>query len=125
VSRGKDFACRRLAQDPLAGFISAAPHIGGETDPVVVHIHSEGGGRRVHRQPACHVGHLGERVPQTTELLGDGDRQVAGLLQVVEVFLEESVLAVVRRCARANSLEQLLGQETVGAILHDTSVEAA
>ena len=56
VPRGEDLALRRQLEQPVQRLVAGTPQIGGQTDPVVVHIQCErrrrGVVRQLPRQPA-------------------------------------------------------------------------
>ena len=122
VTGGEDLSRGGFLENPLAGLVAAAPQICGEPDPVVVHVHGERRCRRVHRQASSHLGDVIQRESHAAELLRHGHLQVAGRLQLIEIFLEEFVLAIVGGCAGPKTFEHVFGQKTDGTISHECSL---
>jgi hypothetical protein len=86
VSGREDLAGRALLQHPAQRGISQSVEIGGDAHPVQVHVCGQGGGRRTIRQTALLVADFGQGHPQPTDLAGDRQLEVAGLLQFLEVL---------------------------------------
>jgi hypothetical protein len=110
MARGEDLPGFGFLQQPLERAIAAAPEVGGVSDPVMVHVEADRGRRRELRQPAGLASDLDEVHPRPTELFRQGQVQVAGGAQLVEVFLEESIVTVIDRRALAAPLEERIGQ---------------
>ena len=114
VAGGEDLAGGRFLEDPLERLVAGAPEVGGDADPVVVHVDAERGGRRVVGETPRFAGDLGQREAEAAELPRHGHPQVAGLAQLVEVLLEEPVVAVVAGGAGAERLEHGVGNHAGG-----------
>ena len=95
VAGVEHLARHRLLQQPLERAVAAAPQIGDQPDPVEVHVDAERRSGRVIGEPALLAAHLGEVQAAAAQFLRHRHRQIAGAPQVVEVLLEEAVLAVV------------------------------
>ena len=95
MAGGEHFAGRRFTQDPLERFVAGAPRVGGVADPVVVHVQPERGCRRVLCEPPRLAADLDEVHAEAAEFLRHRHLQIARRFQLVEVFLEEAVVAVV------------------------------
>src|SRR5262245_21621732 len=89
--------------------------IGGEPRPVQVHVDRDRGGRRAIRQPGLLAADGCQVQAATAELRRHRRDEVAGGLQLVEVFLEKAVVAVVSRGALAAALEKRRRQRWRGA----------
>ena len=63
VAGGEDLAGRRLAQHPLQRLVTGAPQIGGDADPVDVHVDAERRRRRMIGQPPLLPADLGQDMP--------------------------------------------------------------
>jgi len=61
----------------------------------VVHVHAQRRGRRVAGEAARFARVLVQRVAETAEFLRQGELQIAGGLELVEILLAELVVAVV------------------------------
>jgi hypothetical protein len=81
-----------------------------------VHVDRQGRGRRAVGESALLAADLGQREAVAAELRWHRGHQIAGRTQLLEVFLEEAVLPVVRRCALAASVDEALGQDRTGGI---------
>ncbi len=79
-----------------------------------MHVGAEGGGRRPVGEPAGLPHALGEREAESAELARDGHPQVAGLPQVLEVLLEEAVLAVVHGRSLVEAPQKLIREDRAG-----------
>ena len=62
-------------------------------------------------QPALLAAALRERHPTTAKFLGHRHGQVPGALQVLEILVEETVLAVVARAASGEAAQHIAGQD--------------
>jgi hypothetical protein len=56
----EDFTGRRLRQNPLERFVTGAPKIGGDANPVDMHVDAKGGGRRVVGEASLTLAYLGQ-----------------------------------------------------------------
>ncbi len=79
--------------------------ITGNPTPIEVHVDGQRRRRRVHRQPALLMAHLGQVLAMAAELGRDVDLGVAPLFQLVEILEEEAVLAVVAGRSLAAALQ--------------------
>ena len=117
VAGVEHLACHRLLQQPLDRAIALAPEIGDQSDPVDVHVDAESRGGRVVAEPALFAAALRERHAAPAEFLRHRHRQVAGALQVVEVLLEEAVLAVVGPAPLGEAAQHVVGQDVFVAAI--------
>ena len=85
--------------------------VGDVADPVVVHVEAEGGRRCELRQPAGLARDLDQIHAEAAELPGQRHLQVAGVTELVEVFLKEAIVPVVARRPLAASVQQGVGQD--------------
>ena len=106
----EDLAPGALLQHPLQRRVAQAVQVGGDAHPVQVHVGRQRGGRRAVGQAALLAADLGQRHPEPAELARDRHLQVAGLLQLLEVLVEEAVLTVVAGGALPAARDQLVGQ---------------
>ena len=95
MAGGKDFPSGGVAQNPFQGMVSSAPEIGGNAHPIKVHVHGECGGGRVVCQAALLETYFRERHASPAEFLGQGQQQILRSAELLKVFLEEAVFAVV------------------------------
>ena len=114
VSRGEDLAGHRVLEDPFERPVAAPPEVGGDADPVVVHVGAERGGRGVGGETPGFPGDVGQREAEAAELPRHRHPEVAGLAQVVEILLKEAVFAVVDGGAGAERLERGVGDHAGG-----------
>ena len=91
------FALGRVSKNPFADLSPARQLIGGVADPVVVHVDAQRGRGRVLGQPPRLARDLGEREAVSAEFLRHGHLEIAGRLELVEIFLTEAIVAVVAR----------------------------
>jgi hypothetical protein len=110
VAGGEHGTLRCLGEHPLQRPVPGAPEVGDEAGPVEMHVHGERRGRRVVAEPALLAAHVGEGVPPPAEFARHGDGEIAGVAQLLEVFVEEAVLAVVSRGALLEAMQHLLRQ---------------
>ena len=94
---GKHFACGRLLEDPLDRFVATPPQVRSVADPVVVHVERERGRRRVHRELPCLASDFGQVHARARRSPRQRHPQIARRFQLVEVFLEKPILAIVFR----------------------------
>ena len=113
VDRREHGAFGRLLQDEPAGLVAHLQQVGGQSGPVDVHVHGQRGGRRDVCQPARQLGVAVQPESGAAVLGGQRTRQVAGLAQLGEVFVEEPVVAVVLGCPLVEAGQHLLGQQGV------------
>src|SRR2546427_9802054 len=76
----------------------------------MMHIYAERGGWRVSRKLARLSSHLRQVHAEAAQFARDRHQQIPGGLQLVEILLAETVLAIVERCTLATSVEERLGQ---------------
>ena len=111
VARREDLAAHGPTEHPLEGAVAGAPEVGGHPDPVEVHVHGQRGGVRVVGEPALLAHALREGQAPPSQVARHGDGEIPRPAQLVEVLLEEPVLAVVAGRALAEALEHRLGQD--------------
>jgi hypothetical protein len=111
MSRREDLAAYGPTEDPLEGPVAGAPEVGGHPDPVEVHVHGERRGVRVGGEPTLLVHALREGQTPPSQFTRHGDGEIPRPAQLVEVLLEEPVLAVVPGRALVEALEHRLGQD--------------
>src|SRR6266436_194478 len=75
-----------------------------------MHVGGECGWRRAPRQPALLLADFAQGQPEPAEFLRHRRQQILGLPQLVEIFEEEPVLAVVAGGALGAALQQVVGQ---------------
>jgi hypothetical protein len=114
VARGEHAPRGGLLEHPGAALVARPVQVRGDARPVQVHVDRDRRGRRDVREPALQPGHLGERQAGAAEGGGDGDVQVARGLQLVEVLLEEAVVAVVLRGPGVEAGEHRVGEHGRG-----------
>src|SRR5262249_36034335 len=122
VPRREDLARRRLAQHPLQRGVAPAPEIGGHPRPVQGHVGGQRGGRRAIGWPPLLTADNGQRHGVTGECRGQRRLEIAGAAELLEVFREESVLAIVPRRAITTARDELVGKgESVPCGRHRSS----
>ena len=121
VTRGEHFSSRSIFEDPLAGPVAPAPEIRRGTDPIVVHVNAERGGRRVLREQTRFARHLRERHALPAELLRDGHLEIPGGFQLVEVVQTKRVVAIAAGRALTAPVKKRLGQYGTGSRSHELS----
>jgi hypothetical protein len=107
------FARHHLLQYPFKGLVALPPEIGGEADPIDMHVDAESRSGRVIGQPALLPAALRQRHAAAAELGGHVHSQVARSLQVSEIFAEEAVLAVINRAPLGEFGEQIGRQDVI------------
>jgi hypothetical protein len=92
-----DIVTRRYDQYnwPLERPIAGAPEVGGDACPVQVHVDGNRGCRRVVRQAPLFAAHLGQGQAPTAELVWNRHAQITRRAQLLEVLIEEAVVAIV------------------------------
>jgi hypothetical protein len=70
--------------------VALPPQIGDQPHPIEVHIDAERRRRRVIAEPTLLARHLGKRHAGPAKLLGHRYRQIAGVLQILEILVEEA-----------------------------------
>jgi hypothetical protein len=115
VAGGEDVAVGGLLEDPGAAGVAGAVQVGGRARPVQVHVHGDRGRGRVVREAPLEQADLVEAEPRPAELGRDRDVQVARGAQLLEVLVEEAVLAVVQRGPLVEAGEHLVREDGCGA----------
>ena len=98
-------------EHPVAGRVAGAVQVGAQPDEVEVHVDGDGGGRRDVGDAALQAVDLGRgrgRAPPNS--VGQRGGEVAARPQLLEVLVEEAVLAVVARRPLVEAGEHLVGQ---------------
>jgi len=108
VTGGENLPIRGVAEEPFQRVVTRTPEVRGDARPVDVHVDGYRRGRRVVREAPLLATNLDQCEPAPTELLWNRHRQVSGRAQILEVFGEEPILAVVYRRAFVAAPEQLL-----------------
>ena len=114
MARREHLAGRGIAQDPLARLVARAPQVGRVADPVVVHVDAQRRRGRVLCEQARFARHLCERHALPAELLRYRHEEIAGGLQLVEVFPAKRVVAIVLRRPLAATVEKCLREHGPG-----------
>ena len=104
----EDVALHRAAEEPLERAVAAAPQIGGNADPVEVHVDRERGRSGVVAELPLLAADLRERHAGATEVLRDIHRQVSRRPELLEVLGEKAVLPVVLRSSLGEAVQHLL-----------------
>ena len=110
VAGREDLAGRCFSQDPFQRGISAAPKIGGNAEPVKMHVYGKGSGRRVIRQPALLPANFRQRHARAAKFRGQRQQQILRRPQILEILVDEAVLPVVGGGARRKSRQHLFGK---------------
>lgn len=110
MARREDVARGRALEDPLERWVPEAPQVGRDAHPVVVHVQGERRGRRVAGQAARFLHQVRHRKARPAKIRRQREPQVAGIAQLLEVLVEERVVAVVARRPLTASLQQLVRQ---------------
>ena len=87
--------------------------VGGDAGPVDVHVDGDCRGGRDRGQPALELHDLVDAESQPAELAWDGDGEVTGVAQFLEVLLEEAVLTVVDRGALVEASEHVVSEHVL------------
>src|SRR5688572_3274701 len=114
MTGGEDLAVGAFFQHPLATLVAHAIEVRGESHPVEVHVQRQGSRRGAVREAPLLLAYLGKVHAEAAELLGDRHLKVAGLLQLIEVLLEETVIAVVSRGSLSAVVQDRVRQNGVG-----------
>ena len=114
VARCEHFTGRCIFEDPLARLVASAPEIRRGSDPVVVHVDAQRRRGRVLCEQARFARHLCERHALPAELLRYRHEEIAGGLQLVEVFPAKRVVAIVLRRPLAATVEKCLREHGPG-----------
>ncbi len=90
MAGGKHLTGYSALQEPFQGLIAGTPEVGGNTRPVQVHIHCQGGGRGVIGEAALLLADLGQAHAHTSQLFWHVHAQVAGLAQLLKILSEKA-----------------------------------
>ena len=110
VTGGEHFAGDRFLEQPHERTVAVAVEVGGDAGPVDVHVRRQRGGGGVVREARGLAADLGEREAETAELHRHRHEEVAGSAELLEVLVEETVVAVVLGGAAGAAVEDVLRQ---------------
>jgi len=118
VAGGKDLARGRFGEDPLERLVAGPPHVGGEPGPIEVHVRGERRGRCAVGQTPLFAADPGQGHAGATEMLRHRHLEIARGAQLLEIFGEESVVAIVRRRSATATADQFVGKGGHGRCVH-------
>jgi hypothetical protein len=98
-----------FVEQPFQRAIALAPKIGDQTHPIDVHVDAEGGGGRMVAEAALLPANLRESQAASAEFARHRHGEVAGVLQIGEIFVEEPIVPVVAGAAFREAVQQLVG----------------
>jgi hypothetical protein len=107
----EDLAGGCAAEQPLERPIAGAPEVGGDACPVQVHVDGNRGCRRVVRQAPLFAAYLGQAEAPTAELVWNRHAQITRRAQLLEVLIEEPVVAIVAWRPLVAARQQILRQD--------------
>ena len=110
VAGSEDLARRCLTQDPFQRGISAAPKIGGNAEPVKMHVYGKGSRGCVIRQPALLPANFRQGHAGAAEFRGQRQQQILRRPKLLEIFIDKAILPVTGGGARSETREHLFGK---------------
>ena len=114
VEGGEDLAGGGLVEDEAARVVAGPRQVGGHAGPVDVHVDGQRRGRRVVGEAAHQRRVLVEAHVPPAQLGGQRGAQEPGRLELLEVLVEEAVLAVVDGRSLVEAGEHLVAEELGG-----------
>src|SRR5215471_2545913 len=117
MAGGEDLARHRLLQHSFERSVALVPQIGDQTDPIEVHVDAERRRRSIISETALLAADFGKIETGTPQFFRDGHRQIAGIPQILEILVEEPVLAVVTAASLGELAQRLVGQNLM-SVMH-------
>ena len=111
MAGGEHFAGHRLVQDPVQRRIAGRAQEAGDAGPVQVHVDGHGRSWSAVREALLLLAQIGQRQARSAEIARHQYVEVPGGAECLEIFEEESILAVVRGGAFAARLDQFVTQD--------------
>jgi hypothetical protein len=113
VAGGNDLAGHSSFQEPLQGLVPDAPEVGGHTGPIQMHVHRQSGGGGMIRQAALLLAHLSQARTHPAQRFWHVHAQIAGLAQLLEIFLEEATFPVIDGGPLRTAGQDVVGQDAM------------